>query len=224
MSRLKDREKAIKLRKSGLSYSQIKEALKVSKSSLSLWLRDLPLSEERIRELRDRSYIRIEKTRETKRMKKDQRRTKVYEKVSSDIEKSSNKLFVSGFYLYWGEGTKTAEYSVCVTNTDPSIIRCFVQWMNVLGVPADKLKLKLHLYSDQDENEIKKFWTKKTGIPLTNFYKTYLKESKLSRKTYKGMFQHGTCVVFYHNRDVYEYVISGIKYLRNKHNLPLTSR
>ena len=221
MARIQDREKAIKMREAGFSYSQIKNTLRVSKGSLSLWLRDMPLSDERLRELRDNSQIRIEKTRETKRRKKEQRRQEVFKKVASDIEKSKNPFFVSGFYLYWGEGTKTAEYSVSFTNTDPAMVRCFIQWLSLLGVPINKLKLKLHVYSDQNEKKLKEYWSYLTGVPVENFNKTYMKTSELGRKTYKGMYGYGTCVIFYHNRDMYEYVLAGVKYLQGKHDLPL---
>jgi len=73
MARFKDREKAIILRKQGMSYSQIKKILKVGKSTLSTWLKDYPLSKQRIRELRDWSEQRIERCRETKRKKKEKR-------------------------------------------------------------------------------------------------------------------------------------------------------
>lgn len=220
MARIQDRAQAIKLRKAGHSYSQIRELLNVSKSSLSLWLRDIPLSDKRLRELRDHNQVRIEKSRETKRKKKEQRRDAVLTKVSSDIEASKDPLFTSGFYLYWGEGTKTAEYSVSFTNTDPAMVRCFVEWIQLLGISIDKLKLKLHLYSDQNENVLKHYWSRQTGVPLKNFYKTYTKPTESNRKTYKGMHENGTCSVFYHNRDIYEYVIAGVKYLREKHGLP----
>jgi len=42
--------------------------------------------------------------------------------------------FCSGFYLYWGEGTKTAEYTVALTSSDPGIINCFIEWLELLGV------------------------------------------------------------------------------------------
>lgn len=221
MARILDREKAIEMRKAGFSYSQIKNTLKVSKGSLSLWLKEFPLSDRRLRELRDNSQIRIEKTRETKRRKKEQRRQEVYKKVSLDVEKSKDPFFVAGFYLYWGEGTKTAEYSVSFTNTDPTMTRCFIQWIALLGVPVNKLKVKLHIYSDQNEKKLKEYWSNQTGVPLENFNKTYIKTSELGRKTYKGMYGHGTCVIFYHNRDMYEYVLAGVKYLREKHSLLL---
>ncbi len=218
MARREDKEKAIKLRKKGYSYTQIKDELGVGKGTLSAWLRDMPLSDSRLRELRDYSQIRIEKTRETKRRKKEERRSLVYKKVSYDIEHSKSSEFVAGFYLYWGEGTKTSEYSISLTNSDPSVIRCFVEWVGLLGVDKDILKIKLHTYDDQQEDDLKIFWSNVSGVPIENFYKTYKKKTLAGRKTYKGMFPYGTCVIAYHNRDIYEYVMEGIKYLRYKYS------
>src|SRR5690606_37062596 len=104
--------------------------------------------------------------------------------------------------------------------TDPAMVKCFVSWIEMLGISTDKLKLKLHIYSDQDERKIKTYWSHHTGIPLDNFYKTYIKATESSRKSYKGMHEKGTCSVIYHNRDMYEYVLAGVKYLRDKHGLP----
>ena len=65
MARKEDKQKAITMRKKGMSYSQIKEKLNVSKSTLSGWLYNMPLSEKRIRELQADSPVRIEKYRNT---------------------------------------------------------------------------------------------------------------------------------------------------------------
>ena len=51
MARVKDRQRALELRLQGRSYSQIKKELGVSKSTLSEWLRQYPLTQERIRQL-----------------------------------------------------------------------------------------------------------------------------------------------------------------------------
>jgi len=216
MVRTKDREKAIALRKEGMSYSQIKAELGISKSTLSGWLRDMPLSKSRINALQKSDEV-IEKIRQTKRNKKMARRQAVYEKVAEDIVSSKNIDFVTGFYLYWGEGTKTAEYTVSLTNSDPSIILSFVQWMILLGVPKKELRVKLHIYNDQDEKKLVRFWSDHTGIPESNFNKSYIKNSSLKDKNYKGMFGYGTCVVAYHDRDVRDYVLQGIAFLRNKY-------
>lgn len=219
MARSEDKNKALILRKNGHSYSMIKSELGISKSTLSGWLKDLPLSDKRISELQSNSQIRIEKNRLTKQRKKDNRRKDVYARVSYDIENSVDPQLLAGFYLYWGEGTKTSEYTVVLTNTDPAIIKCYVEWLCRFGISKDCLKLKLHLYIDQNESDLKKFWSKITGIPISNYNKSYLKESSVKNKTYKGMFTYGTCSVIYHERDTYEYILEGIRYLRNKYSV-----
>jgi len=44
--KLRLKEEAIKLRKKGFSYSEIKKEMDVSKSTLSLWCRDVAISED----------------------------------------------------------------------------------------------------------------------------------------------------------------------------------
>ncbi len=217
MAKLKQREIAIKMRKAGESYAVIQKQIGVSKSTLSLWLREIPLSESRLRELRDFNVVRIEKTRQTKLIKKQKRRSLVLEKIKEDFKNHNDPLFTEGFYLYWGEGTKTAEYTVALTSSDPSIIKCFIEWLVLLGVKRSDTRVKLHIYSDQDENKKRIFWTKQLGLRSSQFYKTYIKESSSVRKTYQGMFGHGTCTVLYHDRDMYEYVMAGIYYLRERY-------
>ncbi len=65
------RRKALILRRQRKSYNQIKSILGVGKSTLSIWLRDSPLTKEEINALRGRSEIRIEKFRETMRRKQE---------------------------------------------------------------------------------------------------------------------------------------------------------
>jgi len=217
MARTKDRERAIKLRKKGMSYSMIKNELGISKSTLSGWLKDMPLSRERIKELRH-GDAQIERTRQTKLNKKIVRKQFAFKRVSRDIESSKNIKFISGFYLYWGEGTKTAEYTVSLTNSDPSMVRCFVEWLTILQIEKRDMRVKLHVYNDQDELKLKRFWSDALEIPIKNFNKSYVKDSNSDRKTYKGTFPYGTFVVAYHDRDTREYVLAGIEYLREKHS------
>ncbi|MCX6713082.1 MAG: helix-turn-helix domain containing protein, partial [Candidatus Vogelbacteria bacterium] len=69
MARILVKQKAVKLRLEGKSYSEIKNLLGISKSTLSGWLEDYPLSKERIKELRDWNPRRIENFRNTMRNK-----------------------------------------------------------------------------------------------------------------------------------------------------------
>lgn len=209
MARRIDKNKAIKMRESGMSYSQIKAELGVSKSTLSLWLRDLPLSDTRLRELRDFNQVRIEKTRATKQRKRESRLKNVFDKVSKDIGKITKRdLLIAGFFLYWAEGGKTKNYTVTLSNTDPRMIRAFLEWIKLLGGAIDKTYIRLHLYQEMNELDEIQYWSKQINLPKKHFRKSYIKKSKLSDLTYvtKG---HGTCNVIVPGRDLAEYVLLG---------------
>jgi hypothetical protein len=216
MARIKDKSKAIELRKKGMSYSQIKTELGISKSTLSGWLQGMPLSEKRIKVLRDFNPMRIERCRNTKMVKREKRLDLVYQKVLKDIGKLSKRdLFLAGLFLYWGEGTKVNKYATAFTNTDPLMVRFFVKWItNCFDIRKSDLSVLLHLYTDMDIMDTSKFWSKELGIPLNQFKKPYIKESKLAGLTYKNGFGKGTCNVRISGRDLSEYITQSLKYLR----------
>ena len=216
MARKIDKQKAITMRKKGMSYSQIKDKIKVSKSTLSGWLSSMPLSEKRIRELRDFSPQRIERYRNTMRSKKEARLNEVYKKVSKDVGSLSERdLFLAGLFLYWGEGTKRSNYSVVLTNTNPAMLKLFIKWLELFNVKRKDLKIKLHLYSDMNIKKGLDFWSKELKIPLSQFRKTYVKKTSLKSITYKNGFGKGTCCVMFDNRDIWEYIMMGLRYLEN---------
>lgn len=215
MARKKDKNQAIKLRKQGMSYSQIKADLGVNKSTLSLWLRDLPLSEKRLRELRDFNEVRIEKTRETKRRKRDARLSSVLDKVSKDIGTiTERELLIAGFFLYWAEGGKTKTYTVTLSNTDPQMIKVYIKWIKLIGGSIDKMYIRLHLYSDMSEIDEIKYWSKQLCVSNKHFRKSYIKKSKIADLTYVSR-GHGTCNVIVPGRDISEYVLQGLQKIAN---------
>ncbi|MCR4311042.1 MAG: helix-turn-helix domain-containing protein, partial [Candidatus Taylorbacteria bacterium] len=159
--REKDHDHAVKLRLKGLSYSQIKEKLQVSKSTLSGWLSEYPLSDERIRQLRGNNPQRIERCRNTKAKKKQRRIDCVYEKVRKDIGiLSKREIFLAGLFLYWGEGYKSAPATTGIANTDPAILRIFIRWLNAVKAPTEKIVARIHIYSDMDKNATINYWKK----------------------------------------------------------------
>lgn len=214
MTRKLDKQKAITMRKQGLSYSQIKNKLKVSKSTLSLWLASMPLSEKRIRELRSDNPVRIERFRNTMRSKKEVRLNETYKKVSKDIGILTERdLFIAGLFLYWGEGTKTKDYSVEFTNTNPYMIKFFIRWLRLLNISKKDLKIKLHLYEDMNINEAIDFWQKELRIDKEQFYRPYIKKNSKNTLNYKKGFGKGTCSVIFNDRDLHEYILISLKYL-----------
>ena len=216
MTRHNDREQAIILRKKGMSYSQIKEKLGVGKSTLSLWLRDMPLSEARLKELCHRSERQIERTRETKRKKRIARLQDVYLRLTKELGGlSERELYIAGFFLYWGEGLKADRYTVMFTNTDPAMVKTFIRWIALLGVQRSDLKVYLHLYEDMHIPDAIAYWSKELSIRKDRFRKPYIKKTvEQKRKNYKGRFGFGTCNIYITNRDIREKIAAAIAYFR----------
>ncbi|MFA5084103.1 MAG: hypothetical protein WC475_01810 [Candidatus Paceibacterota bacterium] len=220
MTRFKDREKALILRKQGKSYSQIKKSLGISKGTLSYWLKDYPLSEQRIRELRDWNEQRIEKCRETKRQKKENRLKEIYKIQKRLILPLNNReIFLTGLFLYWGEGTKAQPSRLSVSNSDPSMIKFFIVWMEKsLKISKTKLKIHLHLYRDMDIKKAAQFWSKTLNIPNKQFAKPYIKKSFIRNINHKGGFGHGTCNVKINDARLSEKIFMGIKAISDSYN------
>lgn len=208
---------AIRMRREGASYSQIKEKLNVSKSSLSLWLHDLPLPEKRLRELRDWNVVRIERFQNTMRDKRESRRAKVRERAAKDIRTLSHReIIIAGLFLYWGEGGKTVTTCTSLSNTDPTMICFFMRWLQTLGVSKDCFRVHLHLYTDMNVKAELRYWSKALDLPLSSFRKSYIKTSNRSGLSYPQRFTHGTCNLIYGNRDISEYVLMALDYIRNE--------
>lgn len=216
MARLKEKQRAVDLRKRGMSYSQIKEKLMVGKSTLSSWLKDYPLSEERIRGLRDFNEKRIEKCRETKRKKKESRLNDFYNQEKTKILPLNKKeLYLTGYFLYWGEGAKTYEAKLIISSTDPAIIKFFIVWLEKCwNVPRSKLKVQVHLYRDMNIAREINYWSEELNIPKKQFNRPYIKESSTKKINHKRGFGHGTCNLSLGDARLSERVLMGLKVIR----------
>lgn len=221
MARFKDRQKAIQLRLAGKSYSQIKEIIDVSKSTLSYWLKNYPLSDKRIRQLRDWNEKRIENYRETRRKNKEKLLELIYNEMKLEILPFSKRdLFIAGLFLYWGEGGKTKEAELSLSNTNPAIAKFFIYWLeNALKINRNKMRIKLHLYKDMDIKKEINFWKRMLGVKKNQFAKPYVKDSNLSSITYKNGFNHGTCNIIIGNATLTKKILMGLKAIQDYFNL-----
>src|SRR3989344_5227472 len=184
--------KAIKLRKEGLSYNEIRKQVKVAKSTLSLWLKDAPLTETQKKKFYTNQILNLARGAQSQ---KERRLREIAEivknaksEISSSISLESYRLF--GAALYWAEGNK--KNNLGITNSDPYLILFMVKWFEkVLGAsPKKDLKAHLNIYPQQNEQGIKQFWSELTGIPLENFGKTFVKP--LNKNYKKNNLYYGT--------------------------------
>ena len=222
MARTKERQEAIKLRKQGKTYSEIKKKLGLPKSTLSDWLSKYPLTKEQIKEI-ERSSNRnreagIEKCSITKQKKREARLDSIYkEEVDRLLPLSEKELYLIGLFLYWGEGLKNIKGSLSLSNTDPSVVKFYLYWLiKSFNIPLEKIRIAVHLYADMDTETSLNFWSKTLRIPRKQFFRPYIKKSKRSEITQKG-FGHGTCNVILANVRLKEKVIMGIKAISDRY-------
>lgn len=212
MTKFFERSKAVRLRKEGRSYSEIKEKIRVSKSSLSLWLRDVPLTEKQILSLKKNKEKAVEKFRITMRLKREERLNNYYNQQRKTwLPLTDREEFIAGLFLYWGEGGKANRNTISINNTDPAVVKFARYWIaNSLNIPLAKIKVQIHLYKDMQINKELSYWEGELGIPKTQFLKPYIKESNRTSLDQKG-FGHGTCGLIVHNTVLKENVLMAIK-------------
>lgn len=181
MSKPEAKKKARELRRSGRSYKQIAEELGVSKGSVSLWVGDILLSEKQKSDL-PKSDGKVG-GRVSQRIW-EQRRREVKASYNPPMEDPD---FILGLSLYWGEGSKHNESTVELTNSDPHILVYFVRWARkYFGAKSFSVRLQHHRPDDDDS--MKKLWSKALKLPVTSFGKsTFLKTGSNRKRVCDGI-------------------------------------
>ncbi len=180
---LKLKIKATELRKKGLSYGEIRRDINVPKSTLSLWLKNIPLTLEQRKHLYTKGVWALARGPHSQKERRAQEIAKIIEEAEKEIQLplSLETYRLLGSALYWAEGKKTKHFAV--TNSDPYFIVFMVRWFEkIFRVSPKNLKARLNIYSQQNELEIKCFWSQLTGIPFENFGKSYIKPPNKSYK------------------------------------------
>ncbi|GES32252.1 hypothetical protein AB0G60_25500 [Streptomyces angustmyceticus] len=172
------RARARELRRQGRTYDEIQIELGCSKSSISLWVRDLPKPPPRTPE--EASAIARRGWEATlKRREEERQRTK--QAATSEIGTLTDReLFLIGVGLYWSEGSKSkphrrSERAIFI-NSDPDMIRVYLAWLRLLGVAGERLRFYVHIHESADVAAAERFWADLTGVDPSSFGKTTLKK------------------------------------------------
>jgi hypothetical protein len=173
------RAKARELRVQGWTYDQIQVELGCSKSSISLWVRDLP-KPERTRSY-DESVAIARRGWEEKLRIRDEERQKTKEAAKQAVgDLSARELFLVGVGLYWAEGGKDKPYdrreNVAFVNSDPGMIRVFLAWLDLLGVERERLRYTVMIHETADATGAEQYWADLVGADRSAFNKTTLKK------------------------------------------------
>ncbi len=205
------RNKAIILRKQGKTYSEISKLIpKVSKSTLSYWLRGLELSFKEKERLTQNVNKKLIKARTESILVQKKKRAKYFQNISNEnkdfVNMLSNdkrvaKLVLAALYL--GEGSKSMRGCLRLGNSDPGIIRLFLKLLrSCYAIDESKFRVTVLCRADQDTKALANFWARTSDIKKGQFYKTRIDPrtmGKVSRKLdYKGV-----CVIDYFSASIF---------------------
>jgi hypothetical protein len=192
------RAKARDLREQGLDYEEIVAELGVSKSSVSLWVRDLPrppgLSYE---ESRKRSADGVRRYWAVEGPIREAERKAISAAAAAQIgQLNDREILIAGAIAYWCEGVKNKPYRrtdrVAFMNSDPRLIRFFLRFLEAAAIGREDLVYRVQIHETADVEAAQWFWLDVTQAHPAQFRRPTLKRHnpKTVRKNTGGDY-HG---------------------------------
>lgn len=191
---VREKEKATALRKQGYTYNEILKLVPVAKSSLSLWLKDLPLTKNEKQALKHRKDKQIDAGRikvagilRTRRLEREKEQLALAKELfGAHTEKP---LFFIGIALYWAEGGKRTDQWQ-FTNSDAQMQRVMIRWLTeCIGIDIEDIRFRLYVHKSYLSEDCEAWWAKQLHVPRKNFLRTVVKPgvAKVKKRPgYKG--------------------------------------
>ena len=185
------KDHAIQLRKDGYSLKEIAESLHIAKSTASVWLSELKISEETQRRFAEKRILGHYKTQQIRHQQKIAKKKTQHQKALqelADVPYSKELAKIYCALLWWCEGNKRDSF-VRFTNSDPTLVTNYLaEFRTGFNLDETKFRVLMHLHSYHDEELQKKFWSKITKIPTKQFHKTFQKSNtgKRQKDGYQG--------------------------------------
>lgn len=180
MARTKDKIMARKIRREGKSMKDIAKQLKIAKSTISTWCKDIKLSQKLIEKIYIsgvkkslRGRLMGAEANKQKKINEINKRFKEAEILINEI--SDRDLLIAGACLYWAEGAKTKGRFIFV-NSDPIMIKIiFLFLIKILKINKELIHptVQINLIHKPRIKKVMKFWSEYLSVPLKNFSKPY---------------------------------------------------
>jgi hypothetical protein len=209
------REEARRLRREqGLAITDICKQLGVAKSSVSVWVRDIVLTEAQQVALNKQHYAYWAQMRgaHTNAIKgREQRR--IYQEEGRQKAREGDPLHLAGCMLYWGEGTKTRN-SLQMSNSDAGMLIFFIHFLKEsLIVSSNQIILRIFCYlgNGLSEQEIESYWLQKLQLPPQCLRKTVVNVRPISSQQKGRKLLYGTCEISVHETRLIQHVLGAIQ-------------
>jgi hypothetical protein len=199
------KNRACLLRNKGLSLREISLELGIPKNTIQGWVRHINLNDEQIERLKQKEilggYIGRKNAKAVLKKKienwKNQIRKKVAYLENAPCKNNDISKIICGLMYICEGGKYPLTRQLTFGNSDPKIIKLFLKLLRkCFYTDESKFRCRIMHRCDQDGEELNKFWSITTGIPLKQFYKSYADKRTEGKPTKKNSYR-GVCALMY---------------------------
>lgn len=204
-AKIKEKEECRILRKQGYSLNFISQKIKVSKSSVSLWVRDIELTNEQIEK------IEFKRKASSSNSETFRQRRREYQKIGREKAKELDSLYSFGCALFWGEGSKKKN-QVVLTNSDPLMLSFFVKFLKkYFNVFSEDFSISIQYYLNNglSLDDIEKYWCNILDLDRKSLKGHTLKSKYYGEKKVKH--PYGICSIRIDNTKIVMQIYGSIK-------------
>jgi hypothetical protein len=199
------------LREQGRTFAEIQSVLGITipKGTLSYWCKDIKLSKDQ----KQRISALVSENIQTQRLKalavNRERRATYLDSIKSvntylpDLLLNTDIAKITLAALYLAEGSKTTKGALAFGNSDPGIIKLFLNLLRlVYNTDPKKYRCTVQCRADQNIPKLEQFWKEVTRIPEEQFYKAKVDPRTIGKPSKKPEYK-GVCRIDYFDANVY---------------------
>jgi len=191
-------------RSKGKTYSEILSIIgtDIPKSTIAEWCKGVRLPDSYWKKLDKINHYNYLNARRAAWLASKQKRERLLTKLQDNKsvildklrDKEVLKLILSSLYL--GEGSKWKSHrGLMLGSSEPDIVNLYILLLNkCYGIKINQLKCRISYRADQNIRALEKHWSKITGVPIENFYKTKPDPRTIGKITSNKDYR-GVCVV-----------------------------
>ena len=202
-------------REHGLAVKAIAGIVGASVSSVSLWVRDVPLTPEQQAALDARNPVRSGQRRGTD---NNSRRCREIRRAAQqhgrERARTGDLDFIAGCMLYWAEGSKRRN-SVTFTNADADLVALFLRFLRTCyAVQDDRVTLSVNCFLENGltVEAIQDWWLERLDLPAFCLRMPAVNRVSSASKRLKGhILPYGTARLVVHSTFIVQSIYGAIQ-------------
>lgn len=128
--------------------------------------------------------------------------------IRDSLTRNEVKLKYLALGLYWGEGGKAPNRGVRITNSDPGVIRVFLEYLTkICSAKDDKIHFYLQTFKDNDLQIARNYWAEQLKVD-TKRINTGTPIPSMGKGTYKKISLYGVMSLGFFNSHLQLYILN----------------